>query len=142
MTIEQVQFTDARWLQFWENFEGQEHQVKSIIKLGRQIKQADPCLLVESADWVSDWRDAGDIENSWAGIEAAARKYLCRYPELVAAQWRLESGAGKHMSGRNNPFGLKGPIFCSYWSKLNSSKLWKYFTSFSILCWLLSNEKI
>ena len=51
----------------------------------------------------------GDIENSWAGVEAAARKYRCRYPELVAAQWRLESGGGQHMSGRNNPFGLKGP---------------------------------
>jgi hypothetical protein len=109
MAIEQVQFTDARWLQFWEHYKAEPHQIKSIIKLGQQIKQADPCLLVEPADWVSDWRNAGDIENSWAGIEAAARKYLCRYPELVAAQWRLESGAGKYMSGRNNPFGLKGP---------------------------------
>jgi hypothetical protein len=56
MAIEQVQFTDARWLQFWENFEGQEHQIKSIIKLGRQIKQADPCLLTEAADWAEGYK--------------------------------------------------------------------------------------
>jgi hypothetical protein len=29
-------------------------------------------------------------------------------PELVAAQWALESGYGKFVSGRNNFFGLKG----------------------------------
>jgi len=56
MTIEQVQFTDARWLQFWESFEGQDHQVKSIIKLGRQIKEADPCLLAEAADWAEGYK--------------------------------------------------------------------------------------
>lgn len=93
--IQQVQFSDERWLQFWDNYKGLEHQKKSIIKLGQHIKQADPLLLAENADWTSDWRGAGDIENSWAGIEAAARKYRCRYPELVAAQWRLESGDRK-----------------------------------------------
>jgi len=31
-----------------------------------------------------------------------------RFPELVAAQWCLESGFGRHMSGKNNVFGLKG----------------------------------
>ena len=56
MTIEQVQFTDARWLQFWESFEGQEHQIKNIIKLGQQIKEADPCLLTEAADWAEGYK--------------------------------------------------------------------------------------
>ena len=56
MTIEQVQFTDARWLQFWESFESQEHQIKSIIKLGQQIKEADPCLLTEAADWAEGYK--------------------------------------------------------------------------------------
>ncbi|NDD46583.1 MAG: hypothetical protein EBZ24_14675, partial [Synechococcaceae bacterium WB9_4xB_025] len=109
MPIEEVQFTDQRWLQFWDNYKGLEHQKDAITKLGRHIKDADPGLLTESADWVDDWRNAGDIENTWGGIEAAARKHGSRYPELVAAQWRLESGSGQHMSGRNNPFGLKGP---------------------------------
>lgn len=109
MPIQDVQFTDERWLQFWEHYEGLEHQIKAIVKLGQHIKDADPGLLTESAEWVGDWRGQGDIDNTWGGIEAAARKYGSRYPELVAAQWRLESGSGKHMSGRNNPFGLKGP---------------------------------
>lgn len=109
MPIQDVQFTDERWLQFWDNYKGLEHQIKAIVKLGQHIKQADPGLLTESAEWVGDWRGEQDIDNTWGGIEAAARKYGSRYPELVAAQWRLESGSGKHMSGRNNPFGLKGP---------------------------------
>jgi hypothetical protein len=109
MPIQDVQFTDERWLQFWDNYKGLEHQAKAIVKLGQQIKQADPGLLTESSDWVGDWQGQGDIDNTWGGIEAAARKYGSRYPELVAAQWKLESGSGNLMSGRNNPFGLKGP---------------------------------
>jgi len=31
-----------------------------------------------------------------------------KFPEVVAAQWALESGYGKHTSGRNNFFGIKG----------------------------------
>ena len=56
MPIQDVQFTDQRWLQFWENYRSLEHQVKAIIKLGQQIKQADPGLLTESAEWVDDYR--------------------------------------------------------------------------------------
>lgn len=47
-------------------------------------------------------------ENTWAGVEALARKAGSKYPELVAAQWALESGWGKHFSGTWNAFGLKG----------------------------------
>jgi len=46
--------------------------------------------------------------NSWEGVMAAAKVAGARYPELVAAQWALESGWGKHTSGRNNYFGIKG----------------------------------
>lgn len=109
MPIKDVQFSDERWLQFWEHFKGLEHQEKAVIKLGRQIKQADPGLLSEASEWVEDWRGEHDTENTWEGIEAAAKRHGSRFPELVAAQWALESGHGKHMSGRNNPFGLKGP---------------------------------
>jgi hypothetical protein len=38
----------------------------------------------------------------------AGRLAGAKYPELVAAQWFLESSAGKLVSGRNNFFGLKG----------------------------------
>jgi hypothetical protein len=46
--------------------------------------------------------------NTWDGVLQAARTAGAKYPELVAAQWALESGWGKHTSGRNNYFGLKG----------------------------------
>jgi hypothetical protein len=49
-----------------------------------------------------------DIANSWASISSHARRVGARFPELVAAQWALESGFGKHFSGKNNIFGLKG----------------------------------
>lgn len=47
-------------------------------------------------------------ENTWAGVEALARKAGSKYPELVAAQWALESAWGKATSGKNNFFGIKG----------------------------------
>jgi hypothetical protein len=49
-----------------------------------------------------------DIANSWAGISSHARRVGARFPELVAAQWCLESGFGRHFSGEWNAFGLKG----------------------------------
>jgi hypothetical protein len=44
----------------------------------------------------------------WDECFAIARKCGARYPELVAAQCCLESGFGKHTSGKNNFLGLKG----------------------------------
>ena len=49
-----------------------------------------------------------DIANTWEGISSHARRVGARFPDLVAAQWCLESGFGKHTSGKNNFFGLKG----------------------------------
>lgn len=49
-----------------------------------------------------------DVANNWAGIAGAAAQAGCRYPELLAAQWALESGWGKHPSGRFNYWGIKG----------------------------------
>jgi hypothetical protein len=60
------------------------------------------------------WRAEGSpavspaYDNTWAGVTAAAKLVGAKYPELVAAQWALESGFGKHVSGRHNYFGLKG----------------------------------
>jgi hypothetical protein len=48
------------------------------------------------------------FENTWKGVRAAAGRFGARYPEVVAAQWALESGWGKHTSGKNNFFGIKG----------------------------------
>ena len=46
--------------------------------------------------------------NSWEGISRLASAAGAAYPELVSAQWALESGWGAAFSGGNNPFGLKG----------------------------------
>ena len=48
------------------------------------------------------------ILNSWQGVCNIAKQAGAKYPEVVAAQWALESGWGKHTSGKNNFFGLKG----------------------------------
>lgn len=48
------------------------------------------------------------VENTWKGVKAAAAKAGAKFPQVVAAQWALESGWGKHTSGKNNYFGLKG----------------------------------
>jgi len=48
------------------------------------------------------------VANTWDGILAAANKAGAAFPELVAAQWALESAWGKKPSGHHNYFGLKG----------------------------------
>lgn len=67
MTIQDVQFTDARWLDFWSHFKGQPHQVEAVIKLGRHIRQVDPSLLTESAEWVDDYQK-GPEPTEWATL--------------------------------------------------------------------------
>lgn len=41
-------------------------------------------------------------------VYAAAERAGARWPELVVAQWKLESACGTKLSGKNNLFGLKG----------------------------------
>ena len=48
------------------------------------------------------------VPNSWEGVSLHAKRVGAKFPELVAAQWSLESGFGRHISGKNNFFGLKG----------------------------------
>jgi hypothetical protein len=48
------------------------------------------------------------METTWKQIETLAAQAGAKYPQLVAAQWALESGWGKHVSGKNNFFGIKG----------------------------------
>jgi len=48
------------------------------------------------------------VSNTWDGFMAHAKKSGAKFPELVAAQWALESGYGQHLAGKNNFFGLKG----------------------------------
>ena len=63
MPIQDVQFTDKRWLQFWEHYKGLPHQKKSVIKLGQHIKQADPGL--EAAEPVQNRRESASCASRW-----------------------------------------------------------------------------
>jgi hypothetical protein len=59
----------------------------------------------------------GDISNAtftigkpkpaFLDVMKTAKKTGDPHPEITASQWALESGWGKHMSGKNNPFGQK-----------------------------------
>lgn len=50
-----------------------------------------------------------NTENNWHGVVAAAKKAGAKFPEVVAAQWALESNWGKNTpEGNYNYFGLKG----------------------------------
>lgn len=53
-----------------------------------------------------DGGNTGDI-NTFGGMYGLAKNSGAKYPELVAAQWALESGWGKTPSGKNNYFGVK-----------------------------------
>lgn len=48
------------------------------------------------------------ITTCWHSIVLIATLAGAKYPNLVSAQWALESGWGQHTSGVNNYFGQKG----------------------------------
>ena len=52
-------------------------------------------------------RRKASYPNTWEGVEQAAKDAGAKHVSLVAAQWALESGFGKHAPGHNY-VGLKG----------------------------------
>lgn len=44
----------------------------------------------------------------WASVRQIAKQLGAVWPQVVAAQWALESGFGEHQSGKNNFYGIKG----------------------------------
>ena len=87
------------------------HQTAAIFELESAILKAKPGILNRDQIWFKTWSQAGKqdrFDNNWDGVCAAAKKAGAKFPELVAAQWALESGYGKHVSGEHNYFGLKG----------------------------------
>jgi hypothetical protein len=47
-------------------------------------------------------------KTTWDSIYTIAEKFGSKFPDVVSAQWSLESGFGKFTSGVNNFFGIKG----------------------------------
>ena len=88
------------------------HQDAAIEELEAAIVAAAPDLLSRDSDWYSTWQSAveapASYANDWNGIMAAAKAAGAKFPEVVAAQWALESGWGEHLSAQHNYFGLKG----------------------------------
>ena len=103
---------------FFVWYKGLPHQDLAIAQLWKLMPVS---LLEEDSEWIQTWRDPAIEEdpevpialpgkeppNSWGGIQAAARKAGAKFPEVVAAQWALESAWGSHTSGYNNFFGIK-----------------------------------
>ena len=91
--------------------QGLPHQMAAVSELEAAINKANPHILTRTQSWFKTWSQSGKIQeitNDWDGIVRAARTAGAKYPELVAAQWQLESVSGTKTSGRNNFFGLKG----------------------------------
>jgi len=97
-----------------KNFKGLPHQQQAIAELETLL---GPYGLSDDVEWVRTWRTTPatptpskpqEFTNTWEGIEAAARAAGAKFPEVVAAQWALESAFGTALSGKNNYFGIKG----------------------------------
>jgi hypothetical protein len=93
-----------------KNYKGLPHQKQAIEALERLLGSYG---LSADAEWVKLWRTPTPqppqhFTNTWEGIEAAARAAGAKFPEVVAAQWALESAFGTALSGKNNYFGIKG----------------------------------
>ena len=93
-------------------YKGLPNQVKALQLLEKLLGEEG---LSENQEWVKLWRQPPSkpqvqtFSNSWDGIEAAAAAAGAKFPEVVAAQWALESAYGTAVSGKNNYFGIKGP---------------------------------
>ena len=106
--------TPVRLIDLFRYYKRLGHQDAAIDELEQAINAAAPDLLNRGQDWYSTWSSAVEApatyENKWDGIRNAAKAAGAKFPEVVAAQWALESGWGKHVPGKHshNYFGLKG----------------------------------
>jgi hypothetical protein len=88
-------------------FKELDHQVDALNWLQGQLSE-ETLETFASKYRQSNTPSVDSVPNTWQGILEAGRKAGAKFPEVVAAQWALESGYGKHTSGKNNFFGLKG----------------------------------
>lgn len=86
-------------------YRGLPHQIEAWAYLQQNIDQATLDKFAELYRKVNKERT---FDNDWISIQQLAADAGAKFPELVAAQWALESGFGKYLSGKNNYFGIKG----------------------------------
>jgi len=114
MTMSDLVFEAAKLRDFFRFFnpDNPKH-LAAIDLLQEHVSKADPALMTEQAEWVALFRapatppPSAVVENSWAGICKAAAQAGAKFPELLAAQWALESGFGRTPSGNFNYWGVK-----------------------------------
>jgi hypothetical protein len=94
-----IKFTDAA-----KFFKGLPHQVAAWEWLQSAVSKD---IIDAFGEKYRDEKADKDI-NNWDGVCEAAKAAGAVFPEVVCAQWALESGWGKHFSGKWNAFGLKG----------------------------------
>ena len=95
-----INLTDAA--QYFKAFP---HQVDAFSFLQQNT---DPVVLAEFARIYRNTPETNEFTNDWDSVVRLANTAEAKFPELVAAQWALESGWGQHTSGKNNFFGIKG----------------------------------
>jgi hypothetical protein len=96
-----IELTDAARF-----FKEEQHQIEAWQWLQGTLTQET--LEIFASKYRTKPKPAVVNNNSWDGVYAAAKQAGAKFPECVCAQWALESGWGKHTSGKNNYFGLKG----------------------------------
>jgi len=93
-------------------FNGLDHQVRAFRWLNSELtpeQKKEFARLYRNPELIAQQPiDNKPIPNTWDGVLKYAKKAGAKFPEVVAAQWALESGYGKFTSGTNNFFGLKG----------------------------------
>jgi hypothetical protein len=87
-------------------FAEEEHQIDAWEWLQDQV--SDQILETFASKYRTKKEPVSKYNNTWDGVLAAGKAAGAKWPEVVAAQWALESGWGEHTSGKNNFFGLKG----------------------------------
>jgi len=97
----EIKLTDAARF-----FNEEPHQIDALEWLQEQL--SDEVLELFAEKYRNKSKPAPIVDNTWDGVLDAAKTAGAKFPECVAAQWALESGWGKHTSGKNNYFGLKG----------------------------------
>ena len=102
-----------RLINLFKYYKALPHQNAAIEELEAEINALDPGILMRGAEWYNTWNSAPAVkpavfDNTWDGIYNCAKEAGAKFPEVVAAQWAVESGWGKYLSGKNNYFGIKG----------------------------------
>lgn len=115
-TYRMTKFENGKLSDFFRFYDpSNPNHVAAVLQLQDDIMDLNGELMTDTAAWVELYRapierikSSPKVDNSWAGIMTAAQAAGAKFPELVAAQWALESGFGKYPAAKNNYWGIKG----------------------------------